>query len=59
MVIRYRPQWKRTGTVRWQNFPNAYSFGEKKLAEKFVKKTRVKYRDVGRRGRFRILRKVL
>jgi len=53
-VKRYRPQWRKTGNKRWQNFPNVGSFGERKLAEKFIKETREKFRKVGRMGRFRI-----
>ena len=54
MVKRYKPEWKKTGTKQWQSFPNKYSFGLKKLAEKFINQTRKKYKKVGRKGAFRL-----
>jgi hypothetical protein len=53
-VKRYKPEWRRTGTTRWQGFPNVGSYGDRKLAEKFVRNTRKSFKEVGRRGRFRI-----
>ena len=53
-VKRYRPEWKATGTKRWQGFPNTGSFGERKSAEAFVNKTRKSFRVAERKGRFRI-----
>ena len=60
VVTRFKPQFKQRGKQKWQGFPNAYSFGEKKRAIKFVKRVRKTRKSVGLpSGKFRIKKDVV
>lgn len=54
MATRFKPEFRSRGTKKWQGFPNAHSFGDRQLARDFVKHVRKAYREVNRRGKFRI-----
>jgi hypothetical protein len=54
MTTRYKPQFKASGSAKWQSFPSAYSFGSKGIATKFVKATSKAYKSVKRIGKFRV-----